>query len=404
MCVLTPDDWELWREVRLRALADAPDAFGSTLAREQAYGEDDWREWLNEPAVVALEDGAAVACGALFANRPGYAAVVAMWVAPDLRGRGLSRRVLDVLVDWAGARGLRVELGVNRLNPVARAAYLAYGFAPTPRCHPLRDGSDKICDVLELDAPARVLARIEQYYDEVPRLEADARDAGPFTLFVRRGTGHPYYARPGLGRTAFEAEDIARVLDLQRTLGVPRALEWVDEVTPGLRAAVIEAGHRPRLHPLLVLGDLSPAPPMQPTASCSVLAADDPRLAEIFGAVSAGFAERDEVAIHEIGARAEAIAAGRLVIVGAFAPDGRAVGGGSTSPRGTVTELAGIAVLPRARRRGTGAALTRALVGAAHDAGCRTVFLSAADDAACRTYERIGFRRAATACVLEPDA
>jgi hypothetical protein len=37
---LGEDDWRLWRDVRLTALADSPTAFGSTVEDEQAIAED----------------------------------------------------------------------------------------------------------------------------------------------------------------------------------------------------------------------------------------------------------------------------------------------------------------------------------------------------------------------------
>jgi len=148
---LGPDDWPLWRAVRLRALVDAPDAFGATLDTEQGYDEHDWREDLGDGrTVLVVDDGAPVACGAVFEKAPGRAAIVAMWTDPAQRGRGHARRVLDALTAWAAERELTVELGVNRLNEAARSAYARYGFTATGRSHPLRDGSDQTCDVWQL--------------------------------------------------------------------------------------------------------------------------------------------------------------------------------------------------------------------------------------------------------------
>ncbi len=43
------------------------------------------------------------------------------------------------------------------------------------------------------------LERIEDYYDTVPRSVCRVEEHGPLTLFVNRGAGWPYYARPRRG-------------------------------------------------------------------------------------------------------------------------------------------------------------------------------------------------------------
>ncbi|MEO5852595.1 MAG: bifunctional GNAT family N-acetyltransferase/class I SAM-dependent methyltransferase [Nocardioides sp.] len=139
----TEDDWETWREIRLRSLLDSPDAFGSTYDRELAFTEADWRGRLHQgPRVLVSVDGCAVALGGGFPVPEGLM-VFGMWTDPAHRGHGHATAVLDVVVGWARERDLPVELHVNLANPGARAAYEHYGFVASGELEPLRPGSDQ---------------------------------------------------------------------------------------------------------------------------------------------------------------------------------------------------------------------------------------------------------------------
>ena len=51
--VVEPDDWRMWRALRLAALTDAPGAFGSTLAEWSGTGDTEqrWRARLGDVAL-----------------------------------------------------------------------------------------------------------------------------------------------------------------------------------------------------------------------------------------------------------------------------------------------------------------------------------------------------------------
>jgi len=134
---LTADDWAVWREVRLRALADAPKAFGSTLA--DWTGENDvevrWRSRFDNVefnAVAVIDDVVVGAVGGIVtADRP-EAELISMWVAPEVRGAGVGIRLIDSVVDWA--RGLSIghlTIAVRRDNHRAVALYERAGFELT---------------------------------------------------------------------------------------------------------------------------------------------------------------------------------------------------------------------------------------------------------------------------------
>lgn len=249
-----------------------------------------------------------------------------------------------------------------------------------------------------------LLSTLEAYYDTAPRPLAGIEQVGPFTLFVRSSEqSWPFYARPTLGYDGpCTAAQVTALRERQRELDVPESLEWVHETTPTLLTAAREAGLHVSECPLLVLpsGADTVAPPLPAEYSVAMIAADARDLVLVVGAVDAGFTGTDEVTPRPLGPVPDLLRSGLMAMAGAY--DGRGVvGGGSHSPRGPTTELAGIAVIPRARRQGVGAAITALLVADARERGITTVFLSARDDTVARVYERIGFQRVGTACVAE---
>ncbi len=107
---LRPDEWAALRDIRLRALADAPEAFGSTLAEEVGRGDDAWRDWASRAdrgIVVAELAGRLVglASGGPAPDGDGGAGLYAMWVDPALRGSGVAADIVALVEDWARAAG-----------------------------------------------------------------------------------------------------------------------------------------------------------------------------------------------------------------------------------------------------------------------------------------------------------
>lgn len=117
------------------ALADSPEAFGSTLKVEQARSEDEWRKYLwGRDQFVAVEAGRVMGTIGLLPpqNTPGVPHIVSMWVAPAQRGRGVGDALVQAAMGAAVARGWReVELWVAVGSVHAERLYARHGFRAT---------------------------------------------------------------------------------------------------------------------------------------------------------------------------------------------------------------------------------------------------------------------------------
>ncbi|MBO1765959.1 GNAT family N-acetyltransferase [Allobranchiibius sp. GilTou38] len=253
--------------------------------------------------------------------------------------------------------------------------------------------------MIDTHADQDELGSLERYLDLAPRAVAVSRECGPFTVFVRDNPrGHPLYARPRLGYSRpVSPEEVRRVLDFQRAIGVPRALEWVHETTPTLLPAAREAGMSVQECALLRLGRF--APTKTPTGyRVHEMTADDPQTGAVLAAIDASFRDSDRMGPPESSEQKLRMRARLLVLVGAFDTLGRPVGGGMHNPRGDLTEVTGIGTLPAHRGRGIGTAITSILTGTALREG-RSPFLSAATRSAVSVYETVGYARVGTACI-----
>jgi GNAT superfamily N-acetyltransferase len=152
------DEWQAMRDVRLRALADAPDAFGTTHAEASERAEKWWRDWTarsvdndSQTFVLAWDGDDPVGIAGVFADSGAWL-VISMWVDPRVRGAGVGRQLLEAVVGWARAQAPEhpIRLSVTDGNDAARRLYERHGFVDTGVTEPLRSNSERTIRELEL--------------------------------------------------------------------------------------------------------------------------------------------------------------------------------------------------------------------------------------------------------------
>jgi GNAT superfamily N-acetyltransferase len=138
-----PEDWRSLRGIRLAALRDVPEAYGSSYEREAAFGEADWRHRISRggsflaylPEVSASEPVGLVGG---YQQDPGVTELVSMYVRPEGRGRGVGEALIAAVLDWARTRNsASVHLWVTEANKHARLLYERCGFSLTGERQPL---------------------------------------------------------------------------------------------------------------------------------------------------------------------------------------------------------------------------------------------------------------------------
>ncbi|MDQ6790251.1 MAG: GNAT family N-acetyltransferase [Candidatus Dormibacteraeota bacterium] len=107
-------EFERWRDLRLRALRDSPNAFGTRYEDELGRPLSSCRQRARDLAaagarvmfVVDTGKEHLAGCAGAYREADGTPRVISMWVSPEIRMQGAGRDLLRNLADWARQRGL----------------------------------------------------------------------------------------------------------------------------------------------------------------------------------------------------------------------------------------------------------------------------------------------------------
>jgi ribosomal protein S18 acetylase RimI-like enzyme len=157
---LGEDDWQQYRDIRLAALREAPEAFVATREQEEALDEKMWRERLRRTRrLVAERDGSPLGVVSLGQAEEPYAGageLFGLWVAPEARGTGVAWKLVEAGAAQAlldGRSHLSYWVGTDNGRAVAFAS--SFGFRPGATRRPMRvtneeDGAEEMAMVLPL--------------------------------------------------------------------------------------------------------------------------------------------------------------------------------------------------------------------------------------------------------------
>jgi RimJ/RimL family protein N-acetyltransferase len=127
---MTPDDWRVWRDLRLEALQDTPIGFGRTYDEERHFTEEQWRAGGPRPGrrFIAYDGEEPVGIAGGFLDEEDQPVLFGVYVRPAHRGGEVLKALVAAVQEWAPVPLL---LHVHEDNHRARRAYEKLGFALT---------------------------------------------------------------------------------------------------------------------------------------------------------------------------------------------------------------------------------------------------------------------------------
>jgi ribosomal protein S18 acetylase RimI-like enzyme len=158
---LNPSDWPVYKELRLRALQEEPQAFGASYAENLSRPDSYWMERLSEVAngknwlLFAKEGGNLIGMMGGFRKKEepeDTVNIIAVYVVGEARGKGVSKKLMQTMLqEFENDPTIgRVKLSVNKDQAAAVGLYESFGFKVTGEEN-VKMGDGKFHDELNME-------------------------------------------------------------------------------------------------------------------------------------------------------------------------------------------------------------------------------------------------------------
>ena len=148
---LNEHQWKTLKKIRLEALENSPDSFGSTYETESLYNQNDWVNKIKRDnhitLVASIDNGCPIGLivGGPYDNKAG---IYSMWVNSEHRGKGIASNLINTVIKWAVENqfsGIFLDVADN--NQSAIMLYKRKGFIPTGLKGALPPPRDSITEI-----------------------------------------------------------------------------------------------------------------------------------------------------------------------------------------------------------------------------------------------------------------
>jgi GNAT superfamily N-acetyltransferase len=157
---LAEHEWAIYKCLRLAALAESPDAFGSAFAKAVQRSDAEWVHRLASgvgstwdfPIVAEIDSRPiGLAWGRIKVSNPAMTNLYQVWVHPNYRRLGAGQMLLEAVTTWAiGKKVHLLELGVTCGDTPAMRLYTRAGFEPVGQPQPIRPGAELLGQQMQL--------------------------------------------------------------------------------------------------------------------------------------------------------------------------------------------------------------------------------------------------------------